>query len=278
MLILTAAALAGCVGGETQDIASPPTSAQATDDSGAISGTVVDEESLPVAGATVAVIDEELETTTDEAGAFAFNNLTAGTFKLVVQKLGYESAARSVDVRLGEVASIDIQLRTLEVSVDPFIVILPFDGYIHCGVNPYWPTNVCGDSLGEDKARFPFDVDANWSLEELVVELTWTPATAATAQHLEMDLCNEVPAEEDTLLCFEGNYWDYESGKSPVVMRKDDVPVEDYTRYMVAVGAGFINTTDPTSLLPAIQQQFTLYVSQCYVEECSEAFTARPPE
>lgn len=279
VFILLAGAMAGCTGGgDAQQIDTPTIAAAATDDSGAISGLVVNEEGLPVAGAQVALVDAGREAMTDDAGAFAFNNLTAGEHKLIVQKLGYESIARTIDVALGEVTDVEIGLKTVEVSVDPFVMVLPFDGYIHCGVNPYWPTNVCGDTLGEDNARFPFDVDLNWSLEQLVVELDWTPATAVTAQHLELDICNEVPVEEDQLLCYEGDYWDWATGPPPLVMVPEDPPLDEYTRYMVTVGAGFPDEEDPMSLFPALQQHFSVYISQCYVEECGDAFTAMPPE
>lgn len=273
VLILATAVLAGCAGNETQAIVPPPTSAQATEDSGAISGNVVNEEDLPVEGATVALIEADVEMITDKDGGFAFNNLTAGSFKIVVQKLGYESAARSVEVQLGEVTSVDIQLRTLEISVDPYVVPHVFEGLIQCSVNPYYLLNVCDGVTGDDTSLFFFEVlpsQDEW--QEVLFELTWTPTTAATGQALEINVCDVQNTTTAEAVCSDAaHYWEYQGGENPQVLRLDDLPLEETTFFQVAVGANWLSPS------PAVQQQFTLYVSHCYVEECSEEFTALPP-
>jgi len=61
--------------------------------SAGIEGVVVDAGSgLPLAGATVAVVDRAARTTTDGAGRFHLDGLAAGVFRLRIERAGYQPA------------------------------------------------------------------------------------------------------------------------------------------------------------------------------------------
>lgn len=54
-----------------------------------VTGTVIDENADPVKGATVFISNSQFHTVTDDKGEFRINSLTAGTYQLVVQMMGY---------------------------------------------------------------------------------------------------------------------------------------------------------------------------------------------
>ncbi len=60
----------------------------------AVTGTVLDEQGKPIAGATVLVKGTSLGTTTDESGRFSIRVAATGT--LVISNIGYNSVERSV--------------------------------------------------------------------------------------------------------------------------------------------------------------------------------------
>lgn len=78
MLLVTAIALTGCLGG-------PPKPQTRT---GSLVGTVLEETYEPIAGAVVTIAELDKQTPTDAEGAFSFSNLAQGTYTLVVTKDG----------------------------------------------------------------------------------------------------------------------------------------------------------------------------------------------
>jgi hypothetical protein len=61
-----------------------------------VTGTVIDENADPVKGATVFISNSQFHTVTDEKGDFQINSLTAGSYDLVVQMMGYAVYTHSV--------------------------------------------------------------------------------------------------------------------------------------------------------------------------------------
>ncbi|MFD2873517.1 carboxypeptidase-like regulatory domain-containing protein [Mucilaginibacter ximonensis] len=61
-----------------------------------VNGTVVDEKGELVKGATVFISGSQFNTVTDEKGEFHINSLTAGSYQLIVQLIGYEIFDRTV--------------------------------------------------------------------------------------------------------------------------------------------------------------------------------------
>ncbi len=274
VMLMVGVALAGCAGDDIERNVTPSVEPTATAESGAISGLVVNEEGLPVVGAQVALIDADLEAMTNDAGTFAFNNLSAGAHKLIVQKLGFESTARNVDVRLGEVSQVDITLAAVQVGQEPYVVPMVFEGIIQCSTNPYYPVNVCDGATGDDVSLFFLEIDetqADW--KEAVIELVWTPTTEVTGQALEIDVCDVQNTTTSQAYCSDAeHYWEFQGGESPIVLRLDDLPLEDTNLYQVGIGADWL------SPYPAVQQRFTLYIGLCYWDDCDGEYSAIPPQ
>lgn len=95
--------------------------------SGAMTGRVVDAESgRPLQGATVALESPTTElrgTTTDAAGHFGFEELPAETYAATIRFLGYEQAQRTVGIREGHTAQIEVALEPTEVALQAVEII-----------------------------------------------------------------------------------------------------------------------------------------------------------
>jgi hypothetical protein len=107
-------------------IAASATGAFAQAISGNLVGTVLDSSSAVVPGAAVAVtkIDTSVTTTTttNSTGAYHFENLPVGTYKVTVTSRGFKTAIQQVDVVLNQTGTLNVTLspgattETIEVS------------------------------------------------------------------------------------------------------------------------------------------------------------------
>jgi hypothetical protein len=272
LLVGLALVAAGCADSGPKD-QNPTTSAPPDPEKAKISGVVLDTEGLPVAAVQVGLIEAGKETKTDEAGAFVFQNVPAGTYKLVTSKLGYLPYAGQVTLASGDEKVVTLTIEPVAVVSEPIIDVKPFKGRIQCSVNPFFPFNLCDGVTGPDTSFSFFDRDDNLSLEEIVIELVWVPTSAATSQELELDICDKSPNRDEYSPCFNyDHYWEFESMTSPLVLRLEkESSWKSFKTWEVGVGAGFM------SPFPTFQQDFDLWVSLCYIEACPDDYSARPP-
>jgi hypothetical protein len=180
ILVMTGAALAGCIGGG--DPASDVDPDRLGEDAGVFGtgpgrlvGHVVDSEIVPLAGAIVQV-DEFEPLTTDEDGRFEASGLEAGTHHVNVTALGYQPIARQVDVDAAEATQERFVLERLPTQ-EPHIEVLPFSGASMCDYMAYVLTGrlalpVC---QAQDN-QFPVEMGEGWRF--VVVEQTWDATTA----------------------------------------------------------------------------------------------------
>ena len=86
---------------------------------GAIAGTVVDDASgAPLAGADLVLTGPaDGETTTDDAGAFRFEDLLPGAYSLEVSTTGYLPQTFATTVVAGETTTVDVRLKGNDVAV-----------------------------------------------------------------------------------------------------------------------------------------------------------------
>ncbi len=285
-LVLTVA-LAGCAG-QAEEAEEESTGAEdptVTAGLGSITGSVIDVEEQPVVGAQVALLDTEFLTDSDAAGAFTFNGLTPGTYTVAASKIGYEQDAVFAEVVAEAIAEVEIQLdpKELPPEVDPRTATET--GYIQCSWNPYYFVNPCQNVLPNNKDHFTVEIDATTPLVEVFFELAWEPTSAATGQVLELDFC--LPQENSATHAAgcvvddnTGEFYAYESGPSPLNMTVSarSMPLNDTLTYETWVGAGLLRlSVPPVPPTPAVQQPFTLYITQCYYAPCPDGFTALPP-
>lgn len=129
MLALVCLMLAGC-SGDSGATALPPSSSAPADDTGEVTGTVIDDELQPLPGVTVGLADDpKVKTTTDLFGSFRLQGILPGSHKLLVQKEGYKPETLSVTIIIGEPATAKVTLKpiaTLPTRQASFV----YDGYI----------------------------------------------------------------------------------------------------------------------------------------------------
>lgn len=170
-LILT---LSGCAGKAPPPLGStpPPT---LSPDAGAIEGRVVDEELNAIAGADVGIV-RGAQTVADADGAFRFQ-VEPGSYEVAAQKLGYEGAARRVEVVAGEVSRITITLKAFDLKV-PFNHTRTFDGHIQAGglLLDLVLDESTGLPAGCVKCDLNFTVTAD--MMEVLFELSFRPTIA----------------------------------------------------------------------------------------------------
>jgi hypothetical protein len=245
-LLLSAAALAGCTGGNAP--AGGPSDASQFDDldveasstTGVLLGVVVDEAIRPVKDAQVTVAKPDgtdVEKATDEQGRFAFGNLAAGTYFVKVRHVQFLPAQTSAEVVAGvdEPPVVRVQLQRL-FSQQPYAETIKFDGYIACAysffvgstcVNDY--TRLAGAAPGCEGGclkqynvsqtagnvrEFRFDLGAGW--QSMVMEEYWEPTLGDPPSHGTLNFILSFFNRTDT-----GHWWAEGMGPSPLRVQVD---------------------------------------------------------
>lgn len=286
--------LSGCAAtrAEKSDDGGVPASAPpavATADTGGISGVVVDDEARPVANASVGIrlvgTDQRNQTRTATDGAYSFSGLAPGAYEISIHALFHEPKMTKVSVIAGEIAEVKTVLIPTP-SADPIIEVHVKKGLITCSVGYYlvtgtYSTNPCQNVLGNN-ANFKLPLNPELAFREVVLELVWTPATGVSSSALRMILCSEKDATTNVygqcVTAVGANpYYQAVSGSSPLVLRRNNLPVKTVKTYEVAVGDAGFNTTS-MRVPVTFQQSFDLYMSLCYNQNCTAEYQARPPK
>lgn len=193
LLVVGVVTLSGCVGSQAGPAAEPgatgksvvQASGEPISDAGSIVGSVVDDSLAAIAGAQVAVLDLQLTAVTDEGGGFEFQNLAPGTYRVAAAALGYDSAAKSVNVVQGESAPVQFLLAKIAVVEEWVEILGPWSWYFECRLGTPVLTGPCGAvSLPNDKASQNFTMTDD--VVDFVGELRWQPGSFATSKALRM--------------------------------------------------------------------------------------------
>jgi hypothetical protein len=139
VLTLLTMALSGCAGSNDSSSARGvvvPSAAPAEFDAttGGIEGQVVDDQFLPIVGATVGILQLSVTTQTDAAGRFSFSKIEPGAYDLAAGLVGYDSYLTKVTVVAGEVRRVDITLVPLAIT-EPYQILQHQRGLFGCGAS-----------------------------------------------------------------------------------------------------------------------------------------------
>lgn len=247
-LVLASILLSGCVGADAEIASTPaPTSvapaapAEVSETTGAVIGTVTDDEQVPLAGVTVGILELGVQTTTDLAGQFTFNNLEPGQYSLQFALLGYAGAAKRIEIVAGEIASTVAFLSRIVIDV-AYHYTLQQKGLLGCAVQtegiptglPFGSPGLSACGLGQiitlltgqdtsdiDKFRTVWKLtDPSTAWNTTVLEMTWQ-STQALGSGLsviwEVDLCSGDPN-----LRFAGPI----VGRSPLIARTEAAEIQ----------------------------------------------------
>lgn len=175
--LLVAVVLAGCADSaptEEDDDVFDGLEAEATDETGVIRGVVVDETIVPVPEATVTLVESEMETLTNENGAFTFSGLEPGIHIVQVSKAEYNTTQSSVTVEAGvdKPAVLKIQLPRDPSSL-PYVQTFQFDGFIACSTRLVVIGFALCSAVGGFDDDFARNYDAEKTPEWIQSELIW---------------------------------------------------------------------------------------------------------
>lgn len=283
---MLALAVAGCAGAPkpSSSGAATPTGPAASPtvslETGSITGTVVNEELAPVAGARIGIPELKSPTEiTDAAGAFTFNQVPPGTYSLFAEQLGYESKAQKVTVVAAEVATVRFVLtaiapagvaRQLNYQADGFIEL----AFVVPAVGVFF-SNISGQTLNFIVYKVAEDAAT------AVMGLKWDTSAPLTGRYTRFNAFTCKPATT----CTQANFT---RGFSPIVIRTDNLQdtIDGKTGYHVA-GQFYPTTCQATSVelcatnpdtITAItfQQRYKLYTSIFFVDPAPPGFNPIP--
>lgn len=305
LAVLSTLVLAGCAGaGGKSDLppgATPSASVSATGealpDAGSVRVTVVDDSSLPLEGASVAILELALEATTDAAGAALFGNLQPGPYQVAAAKLGYDSGAKRVVVSANEETPVVFSLRAIAIKEPYHDVLGPLQGYFECRHGIRVPaygawTSGCGSIatpvgfVGPGSAGVnPFPNDnsvlrfqlTSPDLATAVGDMRWTQTSAGTSEALRVAFSHDNRTST--------HWWCSAEGENPLQFRwqadgdsvcanvggsdDDPVPTLEHGLRMYA------NTpfgTDENPVYLTLQQRFEILATLFYVDRAPEQY------
>ncbi len=288
VVVFGLAALAGCIGGDDAEgqQATPTPTAQVTEDTGGIEGVVTTDEGLPIAGASVGVPELDAEAITGADGTYALSDLAPGSYQIFIQKIGYESLGKGIDVRPGEVTRVDVQLAPQPVA-EPRQSTVIWNGYMKCSIaTQLFLSEECGEGVGTPVGTFGKDPNnkIDWHFEQLeqpatlLTETWWEPAS---------DFANRMNVLVVTnLVCDPVCGWDAEYGRSDspspvrVVMDDGDFPDEP-DAYPLAMTVRHWADAGDEDLVIVLEQPFEVYKTEFFgvpMEDVNPDYTALPPD
>lgn len=281
LVALASLLLAGCAGGgDAGDAQSPSPAAtpEATETSASIAGVVLNQELMPVSGAQVAIRELSQLTETDAQGNFTFNDLDEGVYTVDVQRLGYESTARKVPVAVGQVASVEVVLRPIELPQEVYSVANPVSAHITLG--HAWSDYYGAWDFLPLCTQCEFYVPLTPGPSDIENEAWWEkPINADVFSHeiyylLRQSVANETAAAlEDSSTRVTSGYWGY--GEMPRPMEEDDYDealenlAAETDVLQVRVGGGFYSV--------AYEQRVDIWITFAYNGELPDGYTAFPP-
>lgn len=205
--ILVTLLLAGCVesSGSSQSNASAPP-AEFDETTGAIQGTVVNDENLPIESALVGIVELRIEAVTDSQGRFTLSNVQPGTQNLIATAIGYEPAVRKVEVVQGSVIEQHFTL-TADAVTTAYFKMRPQVGNVQCTVRAYpgapttgagglpkWTTGLAACGVANLSVVVPLPPDRfllAWEMDkqvnEVLLEMEWK-STQASGRGLDVVL------------------------------------------------------------------------------------------
>jgi hypothetical protein len=320
-IALIAATFGGCIQAESTDTPTSgapevPDAAQPAgfdESSGGIEGTVFDEESAPMGGVQVAIQTADGvagSTLSDVTGRFTFSSLAPGTYQVYASALGYESAAKAVQVQAGSVSPAQFVLIKITL-IESYYETLPFKGFFDCTWSNPTGSGNCG-YIGQTNGTTGNPLEPQWvnskrkwnyesgpNVMSVLHDLTWTPGSFATGSKMSMTFSHG-PLEDGTIRAGTHRYC-WATGTNPVQLKwtrdapdevgecltgsaqvggsvpgPETIDPEGMTlQSFVSTGNGAIpvvNSDLPVGL--AYQQPFEIYISIFHGEQAPDGFTA----
>lgn len=291
--LVMALLLAGCTNGEsdagTNEATSQAPATSTAPGSATVSGVVMSDEALPLAGASVGVtgLADLVPVDTNSEGVFVLTGIPPGSHSLMASKPGYVSAKHTIQAASDAVIDgIEIRLKPVQVPDVPYSLYFPDEAFVSCSatiptVFETTATQPCGAEPNNDPAMtFPVDVSAG--MVNIVLEMEWTPTTPATAQEMRQGLWKGVQCTEAR--CDADITFGEETGTSPIrrvygsaaePLRDDLSTLAEDTLWAIAlVKRPKPVTEDPVGVSVVFQQPVLHHATVFYNGAAPEGYSA----
>jgi hypothetical protein len=97
-----------------------------------IRATVVDDAGLPIAEATIAILELEIAGRSDVAGAVVFSNLNPGRYTVAAAHAGFDGDEKHVEVGVEETAAVVFRLVAVPTDAPYHETLGPLQGFFQC--------------------------------------------------------------------------------------------------------------------------------------------------
>ena len=247
--------------------ASPAAAPSVDADVGSVAGTVVDAELQPVAGADVALLENQMATKSDANGSFTLNGVAPGSYRVVAEALGYESTARKVEVAAGEVTK--LQLVLVAVTLDSESYYVPTHKTAFITLDQQWfsyvvnvlghvnHSQVCGQCIFT--IRFPSQPS------QIVTEPMWPQWTAPGWNDASALWFNWTAPSPN----FHNNFYCSHQKRNWTATLVESVAKSKVTAMMVTVQSGYFAVS--------FQHRIDLWDTFSYGGMLADDYTALPP-
>jgi len=194
-LLLAAAVLAGCAGGQHKATGPDPAT------TGAVDVLVVDDAIRPLAGANATLLHDGAAAASNATGADGlahFRGLAPGAYVLHVARKGYLDAQQNLDVAAGAAAPVAKVQLAVQAGGLAFYQEFKIDGYLECsasegnwcGIANYYPCAAeklagqqCSANLTDDRSLISIDkpfTDLQRVPDWLQLEMVWQSTQAVS--------------------------------------------------------------------------------------------------
>lgn len=251
--ILLLLPLAGCA-----SEAGPEEPSLVTDETGLIRGVVVDVAIVPVVGATVTILGAG-NTTTDEGGAFLFSGLPAGTYQILVEKIGHFASRSTATVEAGvERPPIVKIVLEADPTGTPFVQDEVFEGFVQQGFTVATARAGSSDAPDQHFERLP---------EWFQIEMVWD-STQALGDGMDLTYISRAPNATVS------QSFSTVRGTSPIHagVDKNTLIANDIGGDTVISLAVFSAPSGPAPVALTLDQGFTLFMHRFYGFEPPEGW------
>lgn len=251
--------LAGCTGAANEVPQASPTIEAApvqADGAGSIRGVVVDTAQLPVPNATVALEQsdkaalEVTNTTSSAIGAFKFDDVRPGIYRLRASAPGFGEGASLITVVSDETADMRIILQDVASDL-PYLEIQQRTGIFRCAFALVLQPTRCDEALEAAGLGAASGYHANFTISKghqaIVLETNWGTKDAT------MDVWTSYINDQ-------GDWKYFQEVRGTPILRLDLVPGQDVTGTYVSV-----QDPDFYGPVPESSQSFTMNTETTYI-------------
>lgn len=274
IFLILLAASAGCAGkpqAVSQDAGAATDASTVTT---ILEGWVMDEESIPLVEAEILIQGLELGRLTNSEGGYRFVDLPPGEYLLSVAKTGYVNGTQFAQVRQGFATVLNFTLLP-ELGIEPYTQTQLFEGHIVChafvGDDPETGNfQDCGASSPTNLPSTTFEVHSN--AVQVLVEVEWVPASAAAEQLLLTVQTTDRGAQNLRFAHYSGP-----TGIRAVI-NEDNLnfyfPSGGPLEVRMGPGPSINNPSGRAGIGVALEQDFTVHLTQFFVQAGADGFTA----